>query len=79
MKMVFGILLVVAGIALGLYVGVWLMFIGGIVDVIEQVRAPELSAMGVAIGIGKTVFAGVAGWLVAIIIIVPGAAIAQSA
>ena len=77
MKALFGILLVLAGIALGLYVGVYIMFIGGIVDVINQIKAPEISAMAVAWGVAKVVLASFIGWLVAIVLILPGLAMFQ--
>ena len=63
MKEIIGFLMVLAGLAIGLYVGVWLCFVGGIVNVIEAIRAPELSAASVAIGIAKVVFSGVIGWI----------------
>jgi uncharacterized membrane protein len=72
MKTLIGIVLIIAGIALGLYLGVWVMFIGGIVDIIDQIKSPELSAMAVAWGVVKIVFAGFIGWLVALILILPG-------
>lgn len=58
---VLGVLLIIIGVCLGLYVGVWLMFIGGIVDVIEQVRADTLETMAVAFGVVKIFFAGCMG------------------
>jgi len=67
--------MLLAGAAIGLYVGVWLCFVGGIVDVIEAIRAPELSAMPVAIGVAKVVFSGVAGWLSGICLAIPGIAL----
>lgn len=75
MKSIFGIILIVVGIALGLYVGVWLMFIGGIVQIINAIRAPELIAMTVAIGVAKIVFAGAVGGLSAVVCILPGYAL----
>lgn len=72
MKSIIGLLLVAAGIVLGLYVGVWLMFIGGIVQIIQAVKAPEIVAMTVAIGVAKIVFAGISGGLSAIVLILPG-------
>lgn len=63
MKTLLGLLLIGIGIALGLYVGVWLMFVGGIVQIIEQIRAEHLEAMTVAIGIAKVMFAGLGGYL----------------
>ena len=71
-KRIIGVLLILIGVSLGLYVGVWLMFIGGIVQVIEQVKAPQLEAIQVAYGIARVVFAGFAGWLAAVIFIIPG-------
>lgn len=71
----FGVVMMVAGIALGLYAGIWWAFIGGIVDVITEVRAEQLSAMGVAIGVAKVLFSGVIGWLSAALLLVPGYAV----
>lgn len=73
MKVISGVLLILAGIVLGCYVGIWLMFVGGIVDVIEQVRAETLEAMAVAIGVAKILFAGFIGWLTAVVFCFPGA------
>jgi hypothetical protein len=71
---VIGLLLVLAGFAFGLYAGVWWAFIGGIVDIINEVRAHELSALNVAIGVAKIFFAGLIGWFAAMLLIVPGLA-----
>lgn len=70
-----GVLLVVLGIAAGLYFGLWLCFIGGIVDIINQFKAADTSAMIVAIGVVKILFASFIGWLAAAIGIVPGVAL----
>jgi hypothetical protein len=78
MKAIVGLVLVVCGIALGLYAGVWWAFIGGIVDVITEIRAPELSALGIAIGVAKVLFAGLIGWLSALVLILPGVAFIQA-
>ena len=72
---IIGLIMCITGALLGLYVGVWVCFIGGIVDVITQVRAEHLSAVGVAIGIAKVMFAALGGWLSAILLIIPGWAI----
>ena len=79
MKMILGLVLMVAGIALGLYAGLWWAFIGGIVDVIQEIRAPDLNAMNVAIGIAKVLFAGLIGWLAAAVALLPGYALVKSA
>ena len=76
MKEAVGIALMIAGAVTGLYFGVWWAFIGGIVDVIREVRATELSATAVALGVAKVFFAGAIGWASALALIVPGYAIA---
>lgn len=77
-SVIIGVVMIVIGAILGLYVGVWLCFIGGIVDVITEVRAEHLSAVGIAIGIAKVLFSGLAGWLSACLLIVPGYAILKA-
>lgn len=79
MKAILGLALMAAGVVLGLYAGIWWAFIGGIVDVIREIRAPELDAMNVAIGIAKVLFAGLIGWVAAALALVPGYALLKSA
>lgn len=71
-KQIFGLLMIVFGIIAGLYVGIWVCFIGGIVGVISEVRAEHLSAVNVAISVAKVVLAGLAGWISAMPLIIPG-------
>jgi uncharacterized membrane protein len=78
MKTVLGILLIVAGVIFGLWVGVWWAFIGGIIDIVNVIRATDLDAMNLAIGIAKVMFAGVAGTLSAYLGIIPGLALIAS-
>lgn len=75
MNKIIGISMIVAGIIIGLYVGGWVCFIGGIVGIIGAIRATELIAMDVAISVGKIMLSGLAGWASALILIVPGVAI----
>jgi hypothetical protein len=63
MRRVIGMIIIVCGIGLGLYVGLWVCFVGGVIDVIEQVRAVELSASVTAWGIAKIIFAGLIGFI----------------
>jgi len=72
-----GFILCAFGVCLGLYTGVWVCFIGGIVDVIEQVRAEQLDSMIVACGVAKVMFSSFAGWLTAIVPFTLGAALMQ--
>jgi hypothetical protein len=76
MKAAVGIALMIAGVASGVYLGLWWAFIGGIVDVISEIRSPDLNALNVAIGVAKVFFAGAIGWFSALVGIVPGYAIA---
>lgn len=50
------------GIVLGLYLGVWFMFIGGIVQIVKSVT-PELYPLGLAIGIFRFLGASFVGWM----------------
>ena len=79
MKLILGLILMVGGVALGLWAGIWWAFVGGIVNVIEAIRAPELVAMSVAVGVAKVVCSGLIGWLAAAISLLPGYALVKSA
>lgn len=76
MKPVIGLVMIVLGVILGLYVGIWVCFVGGIYQIITAVAAPQLAAWPLAVGIGKVMFAGVAGWVSAGALILPGIAVA---
>ena len=71
-KKIAGLLLIVAGVGIGVYAGLVWAFIGGIVDVIQAVRAVELDAMAVALGVLKILFAGFIGAVSAFIFVFPG-------
>jgi len=47
----------------GLWAGIWWAFIGGIIQLIEAVKAPELEAAQVAFGVARIFFAGLIGWI----------------
>lgn len=75
MKVWLGLLLVVLGIALGLYVGVWLCLIGGIVQFVEAVKMTPVDAWGIAFGIARFFLASVCGMVSAMLLVIPGAAL----
>lgn len=56
-------LLLVAGIALGFYVGLYLMFICGVAQVVGAMQADPISGYGIAVGLLRVMFAGPAGGL----------------
>jgi hypothetical protein len=65
---VIGVILMVLGVLVGLYLGVWWGFIGGIVDIVGEVKAPEIDAMVLALGVAKIIFCeligGVPGFII---------------
>ena len=79
MKVAFACVLILCGILIGLYVGFWLMFIGGVVDIVAAIRADELDVAKLGWGIGKCLFAQFVGAVSAMVFCVPGAAILQDA
>lgn len=48
-----GVLLVLLGVVAGLYVGGWLLFIGGVVDVVNGVKATPTDGGMIAWGVIK--------------------------
>ena len=71
-KKIAGLLLIVAGVGIGVYAGLVWAFIGGIVDVIQSVRAVDLDATAVVFGVLKILFAGFIGDVSAFIFVFPG-------
>ena len=75
MKKIIGILIAIVGIALGIYVGVWLMFIGGITQIVNSIN--PINGLGIAFGIVRIVFCEI-GALIAWLGVVIGLAIGLS-
>lgn len=78
MKMIAGIILCCLGTIFGLYVGLWLMFFGGIVDVVAAIRADVFDITSLNWGIAKILCCGVVGHFTAAVLIVPGIALLAS-
>ena len=79
MKQLVGVLMILGGIVLGFYVGLLVCFIGGIVQLINEIKSPEaVVAVDIAWGVAKIVFAGLFGWLAGLLLIIPGLAMAKS-
>ncbi len=72
MKRAIGYALIIAGICLGFYLGGWLCFTGGIIDVVEAIRADVLLYNDLGIGMVKVFLAGLAGILSALCLVIPG-------
>lgn len=52
-----GLIVGICGIAYGVYFGFWVMFIGGIVDIIDTIKAPVTEASAIGWGVLKMMFA----------------------
>ena len=72
MRNVLGIILIIAGVAVGLYAGLWWAFIGGIVQIVDAVKATPVESMDLALGIVRVVFAGAIGTISAMVAVFPG-------
>lgn len=55
MKKILGVTLIIVGVLLGIFIGTWLLFIGGIVQTIDAVRATPTQSLEVGIGILRAV------------------------
>jgi len=75
MKILCGSLLILAGLIIGAYLGVWVMFIGGICGLIEAIRAENVDGVLVGISVLKIMLAGLVGWVAALVLVIPGACI----
>ena len=82
-KLISGIGLMVIGVLLGLYVGGWVFFVGGIAGLIDvvsgAVNGNGISGMDVAVNVVKIMFAGFAGWVSVITCWLPSYALMVSA
>lgn len=72
-----GFLIIIASILFGVYVGGYLMFYGGIVQVIEAFQVTPIAAGSIAWGIIKVIFAGTGGVVVAALGVTFGIAVAD--
>ena len=72
MRPVLGVGLILVGVILAVYMGFWVCFIGGITDIIYQVRAPEVSMASVMFGVLKICFASAVGYVSGMVLVLPG-------
>lgn len=66
-----GWVLVVAGACLGAYMGVWWALVGGVVDLIEAIKAPVTTASAVGVGLLKIAASGLIGWGTVVVAVLP--------
>jgi len=67
--LILGILTIIGGIGTGLYVGIWVCFVGGIVDLISQIQGSQVEDLAVGWGVAKIFFAGPFGLIVGGVIV----------
>jgi hypothetical protein len=72
-RAIIGVLIIILGIAGGIYLGAWLCFVGGIIQVIEAVKATPIISSGIAIGLLRIVSASLVGWVTFLFCSVVGA------
>ena len=77
MKFWIGLALFILGIIIGLYVGIWIMFIGGIMLIANGVQTGTLTAVILAWGIIRIIFASITGWVCFFVFGTPGMALMQ--
>jgi hypothetical protein len=76
-KRLIGLSLIVSGVYLGIYWGVWCLFIGGIVQTVTALRTLSDIALGLGIakGLLKVMISGFVGWFTFYILTGTGIAI----
>lgn len=67
-----GVILIVAGLALAAWAGVWWALIGGIVQAVEAVKVSPVDALQLAYGLARVFCAGLIGAVTAIVAVFPG-------
>jgi hypothetical protein len=65
---ILGVILMIAGVVIGVYLGIWWAFIGGIVDIIDAAKAADVSGMAIAMGAAKILFFELIGGVPGVII-----------
>jgi len=69
MKILIGLIFVIGGVCLGLYLGLWVCFIGGIIQIVESSQMDPVSGGGITLGIIRILFAKFVGALTVIILV----------
>jgi uncharacterized membrane protein len=73
MKTLVGISLIITGVLFALFVGVWLCLIGGVVQIINEIKSPEaVEALKIGIGVARIACAGLVGSLTFLCFYLPG-------
>ena len=76
MRPILGLTIALAGICFAVYLGLWVMFVGGIVDVVDAIRSPALPASQIAWGVVKVILAGFVATFISFFSVAVGRAVA---
>lgn len=76
--LIVGLALIAAGIVFGFWAGIWWAFIGGIVDVISQIKAEHLDGTILVIGVLKFLCSSFIGWVSGVLAVIPGLALVRA-
>lgn len=79
MRLAIGLALILLGIVFAIYVGLWLMFIGGIIQIVETCSSGMWDSNEIAFGILRICLAGFSAWVAGMCLIVPGAVMLKDA
>ena len=75
-KAIIGLTMIIVGVPLGLYIGVWVCFVGGIWTLVQMVGGSiDMAFTTFAWATTKIVLAGFFGWISAIVLVLPGMAL----
>lgn len=69
--------MMVAGVVIGLWFGLWWALIGGIVEIVGEIRAEQMQAGHLAWSILRVMLSGAIGYISAAILFLPGFVLAN--
>lgn len=78
MKVFTGLVLIILSVVVGLWLGIWVMFIGGIVQIINTLQVHPIQAIDIAIGIVKILGASIVSFFSFTLIFLIGLGFIQS-
>ena len=71
MNRIIGVILILMGIALGCFLGLYVCLFGGVMQLINGIK-DSFNAMPIAVGLIRILIASVVGWVSALALIIPG-------
>lgn len=75
MSRLIGILLILAGLVLAGFIGIWVMLVGGIIQVLDAVQVDPIDSGTIAWGVVRILFASTAAAIAGYLLAIPGMAL----